>query len=135
MTNPAGSRPGPRPQVWLSGPDETRHQQHVAWRQQKNQAQYRGEIWELAFEDWILLWGDKWHLRGRTVNCYCMTRQDWELPWTRANAHVITREEHARMQHVAKNQGWVSPARSQWRAETGTARKRPGRKPRPRTAP
>lgn len=126
-----GPRPhtmGPRPQSWISGPDETRHVQHCAWRQQKNQAQWRGEEWDLSFEDWVALWGDLWPLRGRLVTDYCMTRQDWEGAWTRTNAHVITRSEHARMQGHAMAAGWVSPARSRWRASKGIERKRSGRR-------
>lgn len=123
-----GSRPGPRPETWLSGPDETRHEQHIAWRQQKNQAQFRGETWLLAFDDWIELWGDRWLDRGRQKGCYCMTRKDWELPWTRANAHVITREQHAGMQTAAQMAGWRSPARQRWLERTEHEPKRPGRK-------
>ena len=122
-------RPGPRPEMWISGPDLVRHQQHVAWRQQKNQAQWRGETWALAFDDWVRLWGDLWHLRGRQVGDYCMTRRDWAQDWTPANTHVITRAQHARMQGYHTSTGWVSPARQRWRAQTGIERKRPGKPP------
>jgi hypothetical protein len=115
--------------MWISGPDLVRHQQHVAWRQQKNQAQWRGETWSLDFDSWIELWGDLWHLRGRQVDDYCMTRRDWELPWTLDNTHVITRSQHAKMQGYHTSTGWVSPARQRWRAETGIERKRPGKQP------
>jgi hypothetical protein len=124
-------RPGPRPEIWISGPDQVRHKQHCAWRQQKNQAQWRGETWALTFDVWIELWGDLWPRRGRQVDDYCMTRRDWELPWTRANTHVITRSEHAKMQGRHMSDGWVSPARQRWRAETGIAKKKPGPRPRP----
>ena len=125
--NRIGSRPGPRPQVWLSGPDPTRHEQHKAWRQQKNQAQFRGETWLLSFDDWISTWGLLWPRRGRTVDCYCMTRRDWELPWTPDNVHVITREQHAQMQNTAKAAGWRSPARQHWAQRTGYQPRKPGR--------
>lgn len=126
-----GPRPhtrGERPESWLSGPDRTRHVQHTAWRQQKNQAQWRGETWDLSFEDWVELWGDLWPHRGRLVTDYCMTRRDWELPWTRTNAHVITRSEHAQMHGRRMADGWVSPARSRWRELKGIERKTSGRK-------
>jgi hypothetical protein len=116
-------RPGPRPEMWISGPDQVRHQQHVAWRQQKNQAQWRGETWDLAFDHWIELWGDLWPRRGRLVDDYCMTRKDWELPWTRDNTHVITRAEHACMHGHHASTGYVSPARIRWRERTGQVRK------------
>jgi len=41
---------GPRPRVWKSGPDPTRHQQFRVWGQQKNQAQWREEGWDIAFD-------------------------------------------------------------------------------------
>jgi hypothetical protein len=115
---PLNTRPGPRPHAWLSGPDETRHEQHIAWRQQKNQAQFRGETWLLEFDDWIALWGDRWWDRGRERGCYCMTRRDWQLPWTPANAEVITREAHAARQAVAIAAGWRSRARTAWLERT-----------------
>jgi len=81
------------PGAWISGPDETRHEQHIAWRQQKNQAQYRGEEWEIDFEDFILIWGTNWENRGRRVDQMCMTRIDPEKPWVNENIQVIIRKE------------------------------------------
>jgi hypothetical protein len=62
--------------------------------QQRNQAQWRGEEWDFAFEDWIILWGDLWDHRGRGSDQYCMTRVDKEAAWTKLNCIVITREQH-----------------------------------------
>jgi hypothetical protein len=62
--------------------------------QQRNQAQWRGEGWDFAFEDWLVLWGDLWQHRGRGADQYCMTREDKEKPWTKDNCLVITREQH-----------------------------------------
>ena len=90
-----GPKPGTvYPHLWASGPDPVRHKQHQVWVQQRNQAQWRGEEWDFAFEDWIILWGDLWQHRGRGSDQYCMTRVDKEAAWTKLNCIVITREQH-----------------------------------------
>ena len=123
-----GSKPGPRPHVWRSGPDPVAHAQYRAYIQQKNQAEFRGEIWCLTLAEWRELWGDLWPHRGRERGCYCMTRRDWELPWTRANAQVITREAHATMQGAAIAAGWRSRARTAWLARPEPGPRARGRK-------
>ena len=89
-----GSPPGPRPHLWTTGPDPQTHQQYRAWVQTRNQAQYRGEIWKITFEQWQTLWHGRWHLRGRKADALCITRRDMSLPWSVKNAIIITRHEH-----------------------------------------
>jgi hypothetical protein len=86
------------PHTWLSGDDPVRHKQYYVWLQQRNQAQYRNEGWDLDFDTWVSLWGDLWQLRGRDRDGYCMTRRDWDKPWTKKNVEVITRGEHFKRQ-------------------------------------
>lgn len=86
--------PGIRPLVWKSGPDPVLHQQYAAWSQCRAQANYRGEAWQLTFEEYQEIWQGSWHLRGRTKNTLCMSRLDSELPWDRSNSQLITRREH-----------------------------------------
>lgn len=112
-------RPGPRPNLWVSGPDPDRHRRYQAWLQQRNQAQWRGETWALPFEDWEQLWGEKWHSRGRERGCYCMTRRDYEGAWDTQNAQVITREEHARQQGELVALGIRSPRQARRRQILG----------------
>jgi hypothetical protein len=87
-------RPGPRPNMWKTGPDELLHKKYRQWVQQRNQAVWRGESWDLTFELWCELWGDKFELRGRRPEDYCMTRRDATDAWTKDNAIVVTRDEH-----------------------------------------
>ena len=120
--DPRAPRPqsrGPRPQVWVSGPDPEEHAKYRAWIQMKNQAQWRGEAWTISFEEYKQLWGEHWHNRGREKGCYCMTRQDWSLPWTVANTHIVTRQEHAKMQGDAVARGWRSVAQKKYRQRKG----------------
>jgi hypothetical protein len=91
--------PGPRPLIWSTGPDPARHQRFVAWCRSRSQAQYRGESWQLGFEDFERTWGDRWCQRGRGSEDLCMTRLDPEQPWKLGNVAVITRREwHRREQ-------------------------------------
>lgn len=87
---------GPRPDLWKAGPDETRHEQFKAWGQQKNQAQFRKEVWDIELEDWIAVWGDKWDQRGRKKGQYCLTRICYFDDWTADNVCIMTREDHSK---------------------------------------
>ena len=110
---------GPRPHVWATGPDPQLHNKWRIWGQQKNQAQWREEGWDLSFEDWCQIWSDLWSRRGRCRDDYCMTRRDWSLPWTPDNVQIVTRSEHAKMQGNAVAQGWRSQAQKKRRIKLG----------------
>lgn len=115
---------GPQPQVWVSGPDPLRHLQYRAFIQQRNQARWRGEIWYLTFEQWLDLWQDQYHLRGRSVTSRCLTRRDYQQPWSVDNAEVVSRQEHNRRQ---ARRGRRSAQRIQEDAARGIVRK-PGQR-------
>jgi hypothetical protein len=85
---------GPRPHTWVTGTDPKTHAQYRAFVQCRNQAQWRGEIWQITFEQYQLLWQHKWVNRGRSSDQYCITRADMSLPWNMSNALVITRRQH-----------------------------------------
>lgn len=82
------------PDRWVSGPDYDTHLKYRQWLQQKNQAQWRNETWNLTFDEWCQSWGDLYEERGRAPNQYCMSRDDLDGPWTVDNVIVITRKEH-----------------------------------------
>ena len=94
MTKPRGAPPGPRPYMWVSGPDPLRHKQYRAYVQQKNQAQFRNEDWQLTFEEWLGIWGTEYHRRGRTSKSLCLTRWDLEDSWTVSNCFLLERGAH-----------------------------------------
>lgn len=112
---------GPRPGAWITGPDPEEHKRYRTFIQQRNQAQYREEGWDISFEAWKQLWAEsgQWDLRGRERGHYCMTRRDWSRPWTVSNAQIITRQEHARLQGDAVAQGWRSVAQKKRRTKLG----------------
>ena len=90
--------PGPRPRVWKSGPDPIRHDQYIAWARARAQAHFRNEKWHMTFEEWATLWGDQWHRRGRTKDTVCLSRIDYDLPWSVENCEIITRRAHNQRQ-------------------------------------
>lgn len=110
----------PRPHLWITGPDPVLHKKYLTWLQQRNQALFRDEGWTIEFKDWLLLWQEHWHQRGRERGHYCMTRKDWSLPWTLDNVHVITRSEHAKTQGHARAAGWCSIAQKRKKARNDT---------------
>jgi hypothetical protein len=114
---PGTGRPGPRPEQWITGPDPAEHIRYRTWVQQRNQAQWRDEGWTITFDEWKQIWADsgQWDNRGRERGCWCMSRQDWGLPWTTDNVAIITREEHARLQGDARAAGWSSIAQKRRR--------------------
>lgn len=92
---PSPSKGKPRPHIWITGPDELRHKQYFIWLQQRNQARWRREEWNLDFDDWLIAWEDKWPKRGRTKGSYCMTRRDPFKPWDKDNVYTVERGAHS----------------------------------------
>lgn len=84
---------GPYPHVWKTGPDPETHEQFIHWHRHRAQAHFRKEAYNLTFDEFKEIWGDKWVRRGRHNDDYCMTRQNKSLPWDRDNAIVILRLE------------------------------------------
>jgi hypothetical protein len=64
------------------------------WSQQRNQAQYRGEVWDLDFLVWVDIWGDEFVNKGQSSDRMCMTRRDLKGSWTKDNVKIISRHEH-----------------------------------------
>jgi hypothetical protein len=91
----------PRPNAWITGPDPVLHKKYLTWLQQRNQARWRGETWELTFESWCDKWKDLWENRGRERGDYCMTRHDIDGPWDDVNSVIMTRKEH-NLRHVQR---------------------------------
>jgi hypothetical protein len=91
-------RKAPRPYIWKIGPDEERHRMYQPWLLSRAQANFRGEPFELEFEDYYQLWKNDWDNRGRKPDNMCMTRIDKSGPWAVGNVHVITRLEHLQTQ-------------------------------------
>ena len=99
-SGPRPSARGPRPHVWRSGPDLQAHDQYCAWLKHKAQAAYRGEPYELTYQQWADLWNknNSWIYRGRGGDCLCLTMGDPTIGWHVDNVEIITRKEQLRRQ-------------------------------------
>lgn len=84
--------------MWKTGPDPRTHRQYTAWLKARSQARFRGETWNLTFEQYQEIWGDQWEQRGRTRDSLCLSRRDYDLGWDASNIEVMTRQAHAARQ-------------------------------------
>jgi hypothetical protein len=85
------------PELWRPEmhQDPERRRRYYVWLQQKNQAQWRGEQWQLEFDQWLEIWGDQYARRGRAhADDLCLTRSDPDRAWSPDNVEIITRSEH-----------------------------------------
>jgi len=92
----------PRPHVWKCGPDEQVHKMYQPWLTSRAQANFRGEGFDLTFEQWCAVWGPHWDRRGRKPQDVCMTRSNIDLPWTYSNVIIIERKDHFEHQNKQK---------------------------------
>lgn len=84
-----------RPESWITGPDELIHEKYYAWHKHRAQAHYREEEYELTFDQWQEIWKDDEQFlnRGKTRECFVLTRIDPEAAWSMDNCEIITRYE------------------------------------------
>lgn len=92
-----------RPHLWLVQ-GEVPHQQHIAYNRARAQAHFRGEYWDLTFEQFQAKWQGLWHRRGRGNGDYCLTREDPDGAWTWSNVDCIPRLEHLQRQRLYKSE-------------------------------
>ena len=90
-----------RPRAWKYK-DPFDHERHLPYLRSRSQCAYRGEEFELSFEDWCELWPtpELWRQRGRHSEDLTMTRIDPELPWNINNCVVMTRREQISRQNT-----------------------------------
>lgn len=97
------SRTGTRPHVWkVQG--KIPHDQYCAFLQMRAQANFRKEKFSLTFEEFQMLWKDKWDMKGRSIDSYCLTREDPDGDWVMGNVSCIPRIEHLRRQKLYKKE-------------------------------
>jgi len=68
-------------------------QRRKAFCRAKCQADFRGEVWHLTWEDWCAFWSTEevWHQRGRSTDALCLTRLDYKQPWSKTNCCLLPR--------------------------------------------
>jgi len=87
-------RSAPRPNTWKYE-DMFDRIRHIPFLRQRAQCHFRGEPFELTFEDFCNLWDteEKWQARGRLRESLVLTRIDIEGPWSVDNVEIVTRYE------------------------------------------
>ena len=79
---PAGRKPNP---------DQVEQGRKNIYNRRKAQANYRGETWNIDFEQWWGIWRPYWDLRGRCPTDYCMRQLDPDLGWEMHNIEICDR--------------------------------------------
>lgn len=82
-----GRKPGEKPWLW-SIKDPIQREYYYAYIQQKNQANFRNEQYELSFEQYLTIWGENINNRGRRKGQWSMTRYDSTQPWKIGNVFL-----------------------------------------------
>lgn len=76
------------PWKWISGPDFDKHEYYRPFTQQRNQAKWRNEEWDMTFDEWYEMYGEYISQRGRKQGQCYMVRLDPELPWHITNCEI-----------------------------------------------
>lgn len=73
--------------------DPFTHARNLAFVRSRAQANFRGEVWDLNFEEFCTFWSTQalWVQRGRHEPDLVLTRFDVEKPWDKFNCCIITR--------------------------------------------
>ena len=72
-------------------PDRENQLKRNKFARQKAQAKYRGESWNIDWDQWWGLWEPYWDLRGRTITDYCMRQIDPNGGWDMPNVEMCDR--------------------------------------------
>lgn len=128
-----GGKRGPRPQVWVTGPDEYKHDMYHPWQLSSAQARFRNEGWDLTFQEYYTIWAPHWPNRGRKSHNVCMTRKDWDDAWTWDNVEIVSRQEHLQRQRSEQLAGRVRNTASRPAKKQQTPKDKRGPKMKPGT--
>lgn len=81
----------------------------IAFVRARAQVAFRGEQWDLTWEDFQAFWRTRrlWAQRGRHNGDLVLTRMDCDLSWNRDNCCIITRENSLKANIALR---WNKPA-------------------------
>ncbi len=85
-------------------PDRDLQHKKNIFHRQRAQAKYRGETWNLDYDQWWGMWEPYWDLRGRKLSEYCMRQLDTQLGWEPNNLEVCERITFFKEQHTRGEQ-------------------------------
>jgi hypothetical protein len=96
-TNPlGGGRVKGRDYSYLCNHKGGQPGQYISYLRMKAQCRFRHEEFELTWEDYLAVWQDQWHNRGRRPKDVCLTRRDADGSWSLDNVEIVSRLEHLR---------------------------------------
>lgn len=94
------------PDKWCTGPDPEKRDHYYSFLKHRSQAKHRKDEYEITYDEWCKLWPiDLWRKRGRGADDLCLSRIDYDLPWSLINCHVVTRREHLKRNHEFRRNG------------------------------
>jgi hypothetical protein len=99
--------PGRRvdPSSWKYGSDDYVHESHYAYLKHRSQARFRGEDYQLTFEEWHSLWTpETLSQRGRSSESLVLTRINWDLEWSLTNVTLVNRKHHLKLNGQRRKQ-------------------------------
>ena len=93
--NPIG-RPGPRPDIWKTGPDPKVREHYYRFLKARNQAKFWKQPWSILWEDYLDLWKTAPGEWGRDASALNLTRIDTSEGWHLWNVRLVERSEAMR---------------------------------------
>ena len=84
---------GPRPDLWLVGPDPKLKRLRRRWLMARCQAKFWGQVWRLSWEQYRDTWSPHIDELGRTKESLNLVRRDTTRGWTIKNVHLMNRLE------------------------------------------
>ena len=111
MTTTKYDPKAPRPSLWKFR-DPFDHERRHPFLMQKAQAVFRGELWNITFEEWCSFWTkENWDNRGRDSANFCMSRLDAKGAWEVSNVQIITRKQHLKNAIIAPDRPRRGPGK------------------------
>jgi hypothetical protein len=83
-----------RPETWKSGPTPEQRDKYYAWLKHRAQARYRGEQYDLTWEQWDNLWtSDLFANRGKRADNWVIMRNKLSDSWNINNCEIVLRSD------------------------------------------
>jgi len=100
-----GRQAGIYPELWKSGRCPIRHRLWLECQRNRAQAKFRGQVWEITEEEFIVLWmtDNRYQHRGRRADDLCMTRIRKDESWNKNNVFFPTRKQHFNSLYAGKS--------------------------------
>ena len=99
--------------IYLTAEDRANR---YAYLRSKNQALFRGEIWQITYDEYLGIWRNKHHKRGRGRDRLSMCRIDLDGAWHVSNVVLLTRTEYNKKNNQYNQEKKARKRRQKWKA-------------------